>query len=465
MTDAPPVRGPLRAPSRPPSLRRQLLAWLVLLHLLAIVATAWAAYEIYGRAIESLRDDQMVTLAESYLGHRHAPALVPVSAEALQRRGALAVQLWSADGGTLLAASTPTAVPLQAQAGFADVRTGTQPVLRWRVYTAPADAARATLRVQVLQSGAFRRERSIRRALAEGLPIALLLPAALALLWVIVQSASRRLRAVAREVAAQDEGGPDSRLAERVPDEIRPLVDAFDALLHRLRGALAQQRRFVQDAAHELRTPVTAIALQVDNLRPHIPPGEAQERFALLEAGVARTRHLLEQLLRLSRQEAAGADATLQPVRLAPLLRASIAQFIELADRRGIDLGCEIEAAAAGTQLQGAPVELRSLFDNLIDNALRHTPEGSTVDVRLHRAPGHAVVDVDDDGPGIDEADLARVFDRFYRAPGAAPGGSGLGLAIAQAAARRHGLRIELRNRGAAEQGGWGLRARVHLPH
>ncbi|HZF82063.1 MAG TPA: sensor histidine kinase, partial [Burkholderiaceae bacterium] len=116
--------------------------------------------------------------------------------------------------------------------------------------------------------------------------------------------------------------------------------------------------------------------------------------------------------------------------------------------------------ALADFAIDGEPQELRSVFDNLIDNALRHTAPGSTVDVRLHRVDGAAVVDVVDDGPGIDEAVIDRVFDRFFRAPGAAAGGSGLGLAIARAAASRHGLCIELRNRGP-EDGGQGLVARV----
>jgi two-component system OmpR family sensor kinase/two-component system sensor histidine kinase QseC len=108
--------------------------------------------------------------------------------------------------------------------------------------------------------------------------------------------------------------------------------------------------------------------------------------------------------------------------------------------------------------------ELRSVFDNLLDNALRYAPEGGVVDVRLHEVGGHAVVDVLDNGPGIPEASIGRVFDRFFRVPGSPAGGSGLGLAIARTAAERHGLRIELCNRAEAEGGGSGLMARVHLP-
>ncbi|MCY1378481.1 Adaptive-response sensory-kinase SasA [compost metagenome] len=128
-----------------------------------------------------------------------------------------------------------------------------------------------------------------------------------------------------------------------------------------------------------------------------------------------------------------------------------------LADARRIDVGFEGLTAAV---VHAPAAELRSVFDNLIDNALRYAPEGGVVDVRLHRVDGQAVVDVLDNGPGIPPTELERVFDRFFRVPGAAVGGSGLGLAIARTAAERHGLRIELRNR----DDGPGLRARVVLP-
>lgn len=444
------------------SLGRRLLGWLVLLHLVAGLLTTWGAYAVYGRIIEGLRDDQMRSLAESYAGRRHVRELPTVDAEAIARRGALVVQLWTPDGRQQEAASAELAVPLQAQPGFVELRTGPLPEQRWRVYTAPADGA-DRLRVQVLQSRAFRQQRSLKRALAEGLPILALLPATLLLQWLVVWRGSRTLRAVAREVAAQDERSPRGMPPERVPAEIRPLVQAFNAVLGRLRAALQAQQRFVADAAHELRTPFTAIGLQLDNLRPHMPAdGPAQESFARLETGVARAQRLQAQLLRLSRQEA-GEPLQAEPVPLLPLLREAVAQFAEVAEQRRVDLGFCAAPELQALQLQGSPVELRSLFDNLLDNAVRHSLPGGCVDLLVHALPGGGtVVDVVDEGPGIADDVLPRVFDRFYRAPGAAAGGSGLGLAIAANVARRHGLRIELQNRRSTERRS-GLRARVHL--
>ncbi|MFH0134439.1 sensor histidine kinase [Variovorax sp. VaC1] len=443
---------------RPRSLRTQLLLWLITLHVLAAVLTAWFSFLAYGNLVHNALDDQMRLVAESYTGSDQPKTPREMDGEAAFSRGAFIVQIWSADGTTLRASSWPAlSVPLQPGIGFSDVSAGAHAQSSWRVFTAEPGPRADQPRVQVLQNEDYRRRRALRRALLEGLPIALLLPVALLILWLIVSAASRSLRAVAREVASQDERSPTELSLARVPDEIAPLVGAFNNLLSRVRSAFATQRRFVQDAAHELRTPMAAIGLQIENLRSHVPAGEATERFNQLEAGVTRAQHLIEQLLHLSRQDAPQRGAAGERVDIEVLLRESVSQLMVLADARCVDVGFEGTTAAV---VFAPAAELRSVFDNLIDNALRYAPEGGVVDVRLHTFDGHAVVDVLDNGPGIPQAAMGRVFDRFFRVPGAAAGGSGLGLAIARTAAERHGLRIELRNRIDSR----GLMARVHLP-
>ncbi|CAN7635484.1 ATP-binding protein [Variovorax paradoxus] len=449
---------------RPRSLRTQLLFWLVTLHLVAAALTAWFTFVAYGDLVHNALDEQMRLVADSYAGSDPPRTPRPLDGNAALVRGAFVVQLWSADGRTLRASSWPplAVVPLQMQPGFSDASADAPAPSRWRVFTAEAGPRADQPRVQVLQNEDYRRRRALRRALLEGLPIALLLPLALLILWLIVSAASRSLRAVARDVASQDERRPTELSLARVPDEIAPLVQAFNQLLSRMRSAFATQRRFVQDAAHELRTPMAAIGLQIENLRAHVPAGEATERFNQLEAGVTRAQHLIEQLLSLSRQDAPGRPMPGEPVDIETLLRESVSQLMVLADARRVDIGFEGSIAPV---VQAPAAELRSVFDNLIDNALRYAPEGGVVDVRLHEVDGHAVVDVLDNGPGIPASAIGRVFDRFFRVPGAPAGGSGLGLAIARTAAERHGLRIELRNRDEAEEGGSpGLLARVHLP-
>lgn len=439
------------------SLRSRLLLWLVALYLVAIAATVWFSYGAYGRLVNNFMDDQMRLVAESRATHHRAPPLQPVTSDEVIRRGAFVVQVWSGDGRTLLGSSWPDLeIPLQSDAGFSDLRTGLRNEDSWRVFTSEPGAQVDMPRVQVVQNDGFRRNRIVRRALLESLPILLMLPTTLLMLLFIVSAASRSLRAVARDVAAQEVGDTGEVGSARVPEEISPLVDAFNSVLGRLRSALSTQRRFMQDAAHELRTPMAAIRLQIENLRGHVPAGDAAERFAQLEGGVERAQHLIEQLLRLSRQEGPAPTAR-GPVDVAALLRDSVGQLMVLADQRRVDVGFEGRVAPL---VSAPPSELRSVFDNLIDNAVRYAHEGGVVDVRLHMIDGHPVVDVLDDGPGIPPEQLDRVFDRFFRVTGAPAGGSGLGLAIARTAALRNGLRIVLANRAD----GPGLLARVYLP-
>ncbi|MDQ0073782.1 signal transduction histidine kinase [Variovorax boronicumulans] len=448
------VRKALR---RPRSVRTQLLLWLITLHLAAAVLTGWFTFIAYGHLVHNALDDQMRLVAESYGGGDSQKTPRPLDADEIFEHGAIVVQIWNTDG-TLRATSWPLLpVALQPRPGFSDVDAGTRSRANWRAYTVEPGTRADQPRVQVLQNEDYRKRRVLKRALLEGLPIAVLLPLTLLILWLIVSAASRSLRAVARDVASQDERSPTELSLARVPDEIAPLVTAFNNLLSRVRSAFATQRRFVQDAAHELRTPMAAIGLQIENLRAHVPAGEATDRFNQLEAGVTRAQHLIEQLLSLSRQDAPQRAMAREAIDIEVLLRESVSQLMVLADARRVDVGFE----GSITPVVSAPAaELRSVFDNLIDNALRYAPEGGVVDVRLHEAEGHAVVDVLDNGPGIPESAMGRVFDRFFRVPGAAAGGSGLGLAIARTAAERNGMRIELRNR----DDGPGLMARVHLP-
>jgi two-component system, OmpR family, sensor kinase len=277
----------------PCSLRGKLLLWLVSLHLIAAGAAAWASYVSYGRMVHTFMDDQMQVLANSYAANESTPDLQPLSEQGIFKWGAFIVQIWSADG-RLLASSWPKlVVPLQAEPGLRDVRTGASHDDVWRVYTAAPGTRAGQSRVQIVQSGSFLHHEVKHRALFAALPIVLLLPVSLAVLWLVVWLSSYSLHAVARDVAAQDERSLSELSLARVPDEIAPLVAAFNSLLARLRDAFATQRRFVQDAAHELRTPVAAIGLQLENLRAHVPAGDAAERFAQLEAGVTRAQHLI----------------------------------------------------------------------------------------------------------------------------------------------------------------------------
>lgn len=447
---------PVLAALRPRSLRGQLLLWLLPFPLLAALVTGGVTHAVYDGVIRDFMDTQMTVFARSHAGRSGLgdAGLAPLSDNHVFDRGAFVVQLWSAEGRLLASTWAGAAAPLQARAGHHDWAPAGGPP--WRVYTAPPSPTGA--QVQVLQSEHFLREEVSERALYAGLPVLLLVPALWLLLWAAVGRSSRALRAVADEVARRDERQLGELPLQPVPAEIEPLVSAFNRLLARLAQAFEAQRRFVQDAAHELRTPMTAVTLQLQNLRQEAG-NDAAEPLQALDAGLRRMRHLVDQLLRLSRHEGgANAAAATEAVDLTRLLRDSVGQLMPLADQRRIEVSFDGRCAPV---VQGAVQELRSVFDNLIDNALRYTPEGGELELRLHETQGRTVVDIVDSGPGVPAELRERVFDRFYRLPGSVAGGSGLGLAITRAAARSQGLEVVLL---AREDGREGLVARVLLP-
>jgi signal transduction histidine kinase len=424
------------------SLRRALMLWLLPMFLVVGAGSAAVTWWSYCNMVGMFLDDQMEQLAEA-LSTNEMPQPLHLTEERVDKWGAYAVQSWAQDG-TLQAASFPGLhVPLQAGTGFHDVESGNR---SWRVYSLPAAKA-GGYSVQVLQSASFRSKIAAERAGAAIAPFLLMLPLAMFALWGVARAMSGALQDIGRAAAQQDEHHIAELPVGNVPQEIVPLVSSFNTLLRRLRDAFATQRRFVQDAAHELRTPIAAIGLQVENMRKDMTCPAAEGRFAQLEAGVRRAQRVVDQLLRLSKQESAGADGP-AIVDLRGQLRESMNTLIGLADQRNIDLGLVGPEQPAGPiPLTCTAGDLRSLLDNLIENALRYTPEGGVVDVRVLQEQGRIAVEVVDTGPGIPQEMLPRVFDRFFRVPGNGANGSGLGLAIAQAAAQRAGLSLTLRNR------------------
>jgi signal transduction histidine kinase len=213
-------------------------------------------------------------------------------------------------------------------------------------------------------------------------------------------------------------------------------------MLERLGHAFDGQRAFVADAAHELRSPLTALKLQAQLVRR--APDEAARAAAIdaLVAGVDRATRLVEQLLTLARQEPGAAATPLQNVVLAPLARQVLADAAPLAQARGSTLALQADEQAT---LQGDPAALAVLLRNLVDNALRYTPAGGRVEVAVVRDGAAVQLRVDDSGPGIPAAERERVFERFVRGSSAAPEtGSGLGLAIVRSIALRHGAMLRL---------------------
>jgi two-component system OmpR family sensor kinase/two-component system sensor histidine kinase QseC len=241
-----------------------------------------------------------------------------------------------------------------------------------------------------------------------------------------------------------------------LPREIAPVVNELNRLLERLQRTFSAQRAFISDAAHELRSPLTALRLQLQLLdRAPDEAGRAEARLRLGGA-VERAIHLVEQLLALARNEPQEAAMDFEKVDLAAAAAEGIKDTHDLALARNIDLGLD---AATGLYIQGNRDALRTLARNLVDNAVRYTPSGGTVRVRCQSTGPQALLEVSDTGPGIAAQDRERIFDRFYRRAAAQEDGTGLGLAIVKAIAERHGAKIVL-----GEVPGGGLKVGVSFP-
>lgn len=322
----------------------------------------------------------------------------------------------------------------------------------WRAYgLQTADGV-----IQIAQPIRVREGLARAAALRVVVPLILLLPIMVVFAAWIVGRGLLPLRDVTAEVQRRDARSLRPLVAEDLPLEIAPLVSELNRLLVRLAKAFAAQREFVADAAHELRSPLTALRLQLQLLdRAPDPQARLQARERLGSA-IERAIHLVEQLLTLARSDPGESAFAAEPIDLAAAAAAGIADSRELAMTRDIDVGLDAEANSV---VQGDFEALRTLARNLVDNAVRYTPPGGSVRVRCRATAAGPFLEVSDTGPGIAAADRERVFDRFYRHPAATENGTGLGLAIVKAVAARHAAQVRL-----DDAAGGGLTVVVSFP-
>lgn len=295
-------------------------------------------------------------------------------------------------------------------------------------------------KIALAQETAFRDEIARDSALRTVTPFLVLVPL---LVWVVanlVRQMFRPIKALSYTIDRRADTDLQPVDERDLPTEVKPFAVAINRLLERVARALEVQRRFVADAAHELRSPLTAMSLQAERLAEADMSVTAQQRLAQLQAGIARGRHLLEQLLDLSRVQSQH-NRPDQALALEPVYRRVLEDLLPLAQARQIDIGMACEQDA---QVWVHEWDLLALLRNLLDNAIRYTPAGGTVDLLLTRQPGYALLSVRDNGPGIAPAERERIFDAFYRVLGSGQSGSGLGLSIVQTIVRRIGAQIEL---------------------
>lgn len=445
---------PSMAQARPHSLRRRLLGFVLAAILFTALAWGTAAYRGALREADAMFDLHLQQMAHSLRGSRPLGDAGDGAPGAGTEGFDLFVQIWGPDG-TQTFRSARSALPPRAVLGFSDVAVGGS---RYRVY-----ALQTPLQtVQIAQDMDAREARARALALRATLPMALMAPLLMLMVgWIISRSLAplERMRA---QVAGRADDDLSPLPEPGLPEEVRPLVHELNLLFERVGSTFAAQRAFVADAAHELRSPLTALKLQLEALRRAEDEAGRERAVERMQQGVERAIRLVGQMLVLARQEAGGERSVpgTAPgsVDLAALVREAVARALPLAAARDIDLGASI-----GTEplaVEGDAGALGILLGNLIDNAIKYTPPGGRVDVSLAPEASGALLSVEDSGPGLEAAQRERAFDRFHRAGRSDAEGSGLGLAIVRTIAERHAAAVSLDR--SARLGG--LRADVHLP-
>ncbi|MQA41532.1 MULTISPECIES: ATP-binding protein [Oxalobacteraceae] len=445
-----------RVPVVTHSLRGRLLWFLLAAITMAAIAQAMIAYRSALSDADQIFDYHMQQMAMSL---RSSATLTNKAADtaADPENDDLVVQVWTPDGAQVFRSLSRAALPQRAVLGFSNVKANNT---TYRIFSVQT----SNQTVQVAQDMAVRQRMAGTLALRTVGPIAVMAPVLMLVVWWVVSGSLAPVSRVKRQVAARQADDLSPVSENDLPDEVLPLVHELNLLFGRVRTAFDAQQHFVADAAHELRSPLAALKLQVLSLERAQDEAARSVAIGRVTAGIERATRLVEQLLVLARQEGSVNDVKLEPVPISDLVKRTLGDMAGLAQARQIDLGLHHADEAA---VDGQPDALIILLRNLVDNAIKYTPAGGTVDIDLRRtagatkaAPGRVILSIEDSGPGIPPEERERVFSRFYRVPGSSAGGSGLGLAIIKSIAERHGAALTL---DQSERLG-GLKVKVDFP-
>lgn len=433
------------------SIRFRLSLWLSLAILVvSVVAGIFSFVGAYDEAHET--QDDVLRQVASLLRHQRTVLVDTAGTADADPEARLFVQY--------LAETTTHRNPIGALALPSTLADGLQTVLlphaSYRVLVASGPEG---VRIAVAQETATRNELAQASAMRTVLPLLVLVPILLLVVADIVRKLLQPVAHLAAEVEARAEGELHALPEQGLPSEVLPFVVAINRMLARVSAVLQGQRRFIADAAHELRSPMTALSLQAERLDATDLSTEARERLAALRRGIERGRALLEQLLVFAKVQSID-TATPASCAIRPVVRCVLEGLMPLAEAKNIDIGMEDDDSDAIVAINEA--DLSTILKNLIENAIRYTPTAGRVDIGVERAGAIAIVVVADSGPGIAPGERERVLQAFYRTLGSDQVGSGLGLAIVKTIVDRSGAQLRLGY--ADEKNSSGLRATVAIP-
>jgi two-component system sensor histidine kinase QseC len=432
----------------PVSLQGQLLA--LMMGTLAIVwtVTAIATWRDTRHELDELLDSHL-TQAAALLVARQAHDLdeddIPLDAPTLHKYAPkVAFQVFHEDALLLRSANAPVlpmvAGPVQRMEGFT---TAVIDGALWRIFGAHGNARD----VQVFVGERLDARDAISWAVVRATlwPMLLALPVIALGVWWAVRRGTLPLRQLSHTLAARQPNALLPVVLERAPSEIALVLHALNGLFARIAALMASERRFTADAAHELRTPIAAIRVHAEVAQQETDEARRQQALQYTLQGCDRTTHLVAQLLTLSRLETSE-SAPLQTTDLRALARQAMA---DLAPASNLKQQTMTLVAPDESSVRGDDTLLQVLLRNLLDNAIRYSPEQATITVTIHTVHGQQVLTVEDSGSGLEDAHLQRLGERFYRPAGTASPGSGLGLSIVRRIAQVHGATLAIERSAA----------------
>ncbi len=452
------------------TLRRQVLAWVSIPLGILWLISAYIDYDIAKRYVNVVYDRALLEAAIDIgrqvrvLRGRIYVDLPEAAIQMLRTRGTGQLYYKVTGPDHEYITGEPDIKPANrsqtGQAHFYDDRYRDQPV-RVAVVQLPVETEdiRGQVTVHVLET--LRPRTDLIRDLSFGIafPLALLTIVAFMVISFSVTRALAPLAILRQEIEQRSHRDLSPLPAARVPTEVRPLIDSMNALLSRLGAALSSQQRFIADAAHQLRTPIAGLRTQTELALRLSAPDEVRATLTQLQTAAEQTTHLVNQLLSLARAEpSAEHTQSMERLDIVALARDTTTEWVPRALAHGIDLG--FDGPETPVHINGNDFLLREMLGNLIDNAIRYTQSGGHVTTRINSIPDALKIEVEDDGPGIPEAERDAVLERFHRVLGTGVDGCGLGLAIVREIVLRHGGSIRL----LAVPGKQGTLAQVTLP-
>lgn len=466
-------------PSEQRSLFGEILDWmfapLMLLWPLSVAITFVVARSLTDAPFDRALVDRVSVLREQLFaaeGVMRAPMVQTLDRFArLSDGSSLRLQVAGADGRTLagdIDLPRPALYDFPAP-GRVQLRNVVDNGIEWRIaytWTSPPglDQGEPVL-IQVAETPETREQLASEIIRGVLFPQFLILPLALLLVWLGLSRGLAPLKQLQEKIETRRPDDPAPISPKDAPEELAPLVHAFNDLLKRQTHTMQNQRRFIADAAHQLKTPLAGLRTQSELALRETDPRQLRDILAQISDSADRSAHTVSQLLALARTENLREAVTLDTVDLASLVRSVVSDLYAASLAKSLDLGFDSDGESC--PINGHPILLREMVSNLVDNAIRYTPSGGLVTARVRMVNGHAQLEVEDDGVGISPADRDLVFERFFRVLGADADGSGLGLSIVREIAWQHGASVSVADglmwpahRGA----GTGARFTVRFP-